>query len=143
MVTFDEIPTPAAVVDLDRLDGNLQRMQDYADDHGLRLRPHIKTHKARWLAGEQVRLGATGVTVATPIEAVEIGTAAPEILVAYPAIGPRATALADLLPDVEASILVGLDSELAVGSRPLSARKASTIPWASSSRWTWGCAAAV
>lgn len=116
MVTFDEIPTPAALVDLDRLDANLHRVQEYADDHGLRLRPHIKTHKARWLAEEQIRLGAAGVTVATPIEAAEVGTAAPEILVAYPAIGRRATALADLLPGLEASALVGLDSELAVAS---------------------------
>ena len=131
MHTFDEIPTPAAVVDLDRLDANLRRMQEYADTHGLRLRPHIKTHKARWIAEEQVRLGAAGVTVATPIEAAEVGTAAPETLVAYPPFGPRARALAGVIagtqgetepdagPDAGArptDFLVGLDSIEAVES---------------------------
>ena len=127
--TYDEIPTPAALVDLDRLDANLRRMQEYADTHGLRLRPHIKTHKARWIAEEQVRVGATGVTVATPVEAAEIGTAAPEVLVAYPPFGPRADALADVIADARAAdadarvpgnagtdFLVGLDSTAAVDS---------------------------
>lgn len=118
MHTYGELPTPAAVVDLDTLDANLRRMQDYTESHGLRLRPHIKTHKARWIAEEQVRLGAAGVTVATPIEAAEIGTAAPEALVAYPPLGPRAAALAEVIADAESDnrgdpvtdFLVGLDS---------------------------------
>ncbi len=97
MHTLHELPTPAAVVDLDRLEANLSRMQRYADQHGLALRPHTKTHKARWIATEQVGLGAVGVTVATPIEAAEIGAAAPETLVAYPAFGPRADALAEVM----------------------------------------------
>jgi D-serine deaminase-like pyridoxal phosphate-dependent protein len=110
MHTIRDIPTPAAVVDLDRLDANLRRMQDYVDAHGLRLRPHVKTHKSRWIAEEQVRLGAAGVTVATPVEAAEIGTAAPEMLVAYPPVGLRATALAELAAVTDVPILVGLDS---------------------------------
>ncbi|MFW5947384.1 MAG: alanine racemase [Gemmatimonadota bacterium] len=122
MRTLDELPTPAAVVDLDRLAANLRRMQDYVDVHGLRLRPHIKTHKARWIAQEQVRLGAVGVTVATPIEAAEIGPAAPEVLVAYPAFGPRAEALARVIARQQsddgapADFLAGLDSVDAVRS---------------------------
>ena len=30
-----ELPTPAALVDLERVDANLRRMQQYADQHGL------------------------------------------------------------------------------------------------------------
>jgi D-serine deaminase-like pyridoxal phosphate-dependent protein len=52
-----ELATPAAVVDLSRLEANLDRMQRYADGHGLGLRPHTKTHKARWLGEAQVRRG--------------------------------------------------------------------------------------
>ncbi|MGK7311455.1 MAG: alanine racemase [Candidatus Longimicrobiales bacterium M2_2A_002] len=118
MPPLHDLPTPAALVDLDRLDANLRRMQDYADGHGLRLRPHIKTHKARWIAEEQLRLGATGLTVATPVEAARIGTAAPETLVAYPPFGPRADALAAVIaeaPDAT-DFLVGLDSVAAVDS---------------------------
>lgn len=116
MHTLREIPTPAAVVDLDRLAANLRRMQNYVDAHGLRLRPHIKTHKSRWIAEEQVRLGAAGVTVATPVEAAEIGASAPEMLVAYPLFGPRAVAIAALAGETGADIVVGLDSADAVTS---------------------------
>ena len=41
---------------------NLRRAQDYADAHGLKLRPHIKTHKIPELARRQLELGAVGIT---------------------------------------------------------------------------------
>ena len=44
-MTF-ELETPIPLVDLDRLDRNIDRMAKYAAAHGLGLRPHIKTHKA-------------------------------------------------------------------------------------------------
>jgi D-serine deaminase-like pyridoxal phosphate-dependent protein len=111
---LDELPTPAAVVDLERLAANLDRMQRYADEHGLGLRPHTKTHKARWLGAEQVGRGAVGLTVATPMEARRVGTAAPEILVAYPALGARARAVATVA--AERPTLVALDSVEAVAA---------------------------
>lgn len=107
-----DLATPTAIVDLDRLEANLARMQAYVDEHELRLRPHTKTHKARWLAEEQARRGAAGVTVATPVEARRMAGAAPELLVAYPALGPRAEAIAAVA--AETPTLVGLDSVEAV-----------------------------
>ncbi|MBK1696597.1 D-TA family PLP-dependent enzyme [Rhodovibrio salinarum] len=56
------VETPAAVVDLDRVEANLARAQAYADAHRLRLRPHIKTHKLPRFARRQVALGAVGIT---------------------------------------------------------------------------------
>jgi D-serine deaminase-like pyridoxal phosphate-dependent protein len=112
MEPFADIPTPAAVVDLDRTDANLDRMQAYVDAHKLRLRPHTKTHKAPWLAREQIRRGATGLTVATPIEAERIGPETDDLLVAYPALGRRAERLAALAR--HRRLLVGLDSAVAV-----------------------------
>lgn len=106
------LPTPAAVVDLDRMHANLRRMQSYVDGHALRLRPHNKTHKARWLAAEQVALGAAGITVATPAEADALGDAAPEVLIAHPPLGPRAAQVARLA--ARGSTLVALDSVEAV-----------------------------
>ncbi|MBN9026294.1 MAG: alanine racemase, partial [Rhizobiales bacterium] len=50
------------MVDLDRAEANLQRAQDYADAHGVRLRPHIKTHKLPFFAKRQLELGAIGIT---------------------------------------------------------------------------------
>ena len=60
--TIDDLDTPAVLIDLDRVEANLRRAQDYADAHGLRLRPHIKTHKIPEFARRQVELGAVGIT---------------------------------------------------------------------------------
>jgi D-serine deaminase-like pyridoxal phosphate-dependent protein len=56
-----DLDTPCAVVDLDVMENNLRRCQTYLDRHGLRLRPHIKTHKIPEFAHLQIRLGAKGV----------------------------------------------------------------------------------
>ncbi len=110
--SVEEIRTPAAVVDLERMEANLRRMQDYVDGHRLQLRPHTKTHKAAWIGAAQVSLGARGLTVATPVEAERVGRAAPELLVAYPALGARANAIAAVAQ--ERPTLVALDSVEAV-----------------------------
>lgn len=57
-----DIDTPALLIDLDIVARNLKAAQDYADAHGLRLRPHVKTHKLPRFARDQVALGAVGVT---------------------------------------------------------------------------------
>ena len=51
-----DIDTPAVVIDLDRVEANLARAQAYADANGLRLRPHVKTHKFSSLARKQMKL---------------------------------------------------------------------------------------
>ena len=56
-----DLDTPCAVVDLDIMENNLRRCQTSLDRHGLRLRPHIKTHKIPEFAHMQIRLGAKGV----------------------------------------------------------------------------------
>ncbi len=109
---LDELHTPAGVVELDVMASNLDRMQRYVDEHGLGLRPHTKTHKARWLGEEQVGRGAVGLTVATPVEAEGVGAAADEVLVAYPALGHRARAVAEVAGARQT--LVALDSVEAV-----------------------------
>ncbi|KKB13774.1 alanine racemase [Devosia geojensis] len=58
-----DVDTPAVLIDLDRVEANLKRTQDYADAHGVRLRPHIKTHKLPRFAKRQIELGAIGITV--------------------------------------------------------------------------------
>jgi D-serine deaminase-like pyridoxal phosphate-dependent protein len=63
------IDTPALVIDLDALDRNLSAMADFAREHGLRLRPHAKTHKSAWIARRQIELGAVGVCVQKTSEA--------------------------------------------------------------------------
>jgi len=84
----EEIETPALVVDLAVMESNLRRVADYTARHGLRLRPHTKTHKSPRIARRQLELGAAGLTVAKVGEAEVMMDAAPsDLLVAYPVIG--------------------------------------------------------
>ena len=88
MPPLSEIETPALLVDLDILDRNLQRVAGYAAQHGLRLRPHTKTHKSVMLAKRQLELGAAGLTVAKVSEAeVMLGAEPADLLVAFPIVG--------------------------------------------------------
>jgi D-serine deaminase-like pyridoxal phosphate-dependent protein len=60
--TVDEIDTPAVLIDLDRAERNIARAQAAADKAGVKLRPHIKTHKLPFFARKQVEAGAVGIT---------------------------------------------------------------------------------
>lgn len=57
-----DLDTPAVIIDRRVVEANLRRAQDYADAHGLKLRPHIKTHKLPLLAKRQIELGAIGIS---------------------------------------------------------------------------------
>jgi D-serine deaminase-like pyridoxal phosphate-dependent protein len=110
---LDDVLTPAAVVDLDRMSANLERMAAYAREHGLALRPHIKTHKSPYLAAEQIRLGAAGVTVAQLHEAQVMAAVTDDILLAHPPVGaPKLSRLFELPADVR--VTVALDSAAAL-----------------------------
>ncbi|HTY36235.1 MAG TPA: alanine racemase [Bacteroidota bacterium] len=63
-----ELPTPALLLDQGILERNLTRMQDRANNFGVNLRPHIKTHKCIEIANHQLELGARGITVSTLFE---------------------------------------------------------------------------
>ncbi len=80
--------TPALLVDLDRVERNIASLQRYCDDHGLHLRPHVKTHKLPALAQRQVEAGAVGIACQKLGEA-EVMAAAGlrDILVTYPIVG--------------------------------------------------------
>ncbi len=93
-----DLETPVPVVDLDRLTDNLDRMAAYAALHGLALRPHVKTHKARRIAADQVRLGAVGLTCATPREMEAMADVAGDLLLAHPPLGPAKLARRVTLP---------------------------------------------
>jgi D-serine deaminase-like pyridoxal phosphate-dependent protein len=67
-VRWENIATPALVLDLDKLEGNLNRMAEHSKAAGLALRPHVKVHKCPEISKRQVALGALGVTAATMAE---------------------------------------------------------------------------
>lgn len=64
-----DLPTPAAVVDLDVVERNCERMASRAHDLGVALRPHVKTHKCVEAARLQVRGHFGGICVSTLAEA--------------------------------------------------------------------------
>jgi D-serine deaminase-like pyridoxal phosphate-dependent protein len=87
-VPVAELETPALVVDLDVLERNLARVASYADEHGLALYPHAKTHKTVEIARKQLDAGAGGLTVAKSEEAAifarELGV---PLVLHYPIVG--------------------------------------------------------
>lgn len=121
----NDLPTPALVVDAAIARRNIKRMADYAAAHGLRLRPHTKTHKSKRLARLQIEAGAAGLTVAKAGEAEEMGEASADLLVAYPALDParvrRLAALARI-----ASVRVAVDSGTAIAALAAAATAART-----------------
>jgi len=84
-VDLTSLRTPCVLVDLDRVERNLERMQSAATARRLRLRPHAKTHKSIALAREQIARGAVGICCAKLGEA-EVFAAAgiDDIRVPYP-----------------------------------------------------------
>ena len=107
--TVDDLETPAAVIDLDRLDRNLERVAGYAAEHELGLYPHTKTHKTLEIAARQLELGARGLTVAKSEEAEGFAELGAPLLVHYPVVGAakveRIVALAERVP-----VTVAVDS---------------------------------
>ncbi|MDD2206668.1 MAG: alanine racemase [Aminobacterium sp.] len=59
-----DIDTPSLLVDLDVMERNLHWMQQKAQNAGVSLRPHIKTHRTPDIAKKQLIAGAKGITVA-------------------------------------------------------------------------------
>lgn len=59
---IEDLETPVAVIDLDRLEANIVRLQTYLDEHRIANRPHIKTHKIPHIAHMQLAAGASGIT---------------------------------------------------------------------------------
>src|SRR5690242_989847 len=77
--------TPYLVVDVARLDANLDRVATAARAAGVALRPHAKTHKTLEIARRQLAAGAVGLTVATVGEAeVMVAGGVEDVFVAYP-----------------------------------------------------------
>jgi D-serine deaminase-like pyridoxal phosphate-dependent protein len=69
IVQIQAIPTPAALIEIDRLQGNCDRMLEHVHALGSRLRPHMKTLKSIEAARLAVDPRHGGIAVATMNEA--------------------------------------------------------------------------
>ncbi len=98
MATVHDLETPSVLIDLGRMEANIHRMQDYCNQHGLKFRPHIKTHKIPEIAQMQLAAGAVGIACQKLTEAqIFIDEGINDIQIPYNIVGPQKTArLADL-----------------------------------------------
>ncbi|MEP7383781.1 MAG: alanine racemase [Gemmatimonadota bacterium] len=118
---IEQLETPAALVDLDILAQNMDRMAEYSALHGLSLRPHVKTHKSPRIAAEQLRLGAIGLSCATPRELEVMADVTNDLLLAYPLLGAPKLARVLSLP-LNVQLTVAVDSMIAVDALAATAR---------------------
>lgn len=82
------LDTPTALVDMQTVRRNIIDMVNGLNKYGINHRPHIKTHKSSYLAKEQLRLGAKGITAAKLDEAEAMAAAGiDDIFIAFPQIG--------------------------------------------------------
>lgn len=58
---IEDIDTPALILDLDVMERNIKRLQAYLKSHGIKNRPHVKTHKIPAIAHMQLEAGAVGI----------------------------------------------------------------------------------
>ncbi|WP_061164926.1 DSD1 family PLP-dependent enzyme [Caballeronia temeraria] len=96
-MNLEQLDTPAAIIDIARMQHNIDRMQTRMNALGVTFRPHVKTTKCADVVRAQIAAGARGITVSTLKEAEEFFAAGvTDILYAVgmvPAKLPRAMAL--------------------------------------------------
>ena len=63
-IKITEIDTPSIVVDLNIAEDNIKKMQSFANDNNVSMRPHSKTNKSPFCAKKQVDAGAIGICCA-------------------------------------------------------------------------------
>jgi D-serine deaminase-like pyridoxal phosphate-dependent protein len=84
----DDLGTPAVVIDLDRMEANIDRLQGYMDKHRIANRPHIKTHKVPQIARRQMQAGAVGICCQKLSEAiVMVNAGLTDVLIPYNILG--------------------------------------------------------
>jgi D-serine deaminase-like pyridoxal phosphate-dependent protein len=127
-VKVADLDTPALIIDMDRVQTNIDEMALRARESGVRLRPHTKTHKMPEFARLQVDAGASGITCAKVGEAeVMVAAGFDDILIAYPVLGVEKLARLQALRE-RARILVSLDSlEVAMGLGALGVATAQPV----------------
>lgn len=101
-------------------------MAAYVTLHGLRLRPHVKTHKSPRIAAEQLRLGAAGLTCATLREAEIMSEVCDDLLIAYPPVGAARLERIARLPE-NVQVTVAVDDAHALDALGLAARLGGRI----------------
>jgi D-serine deaminase-like pyridoxal phosphate-dependent protein len=116
-----EYGTPCAVIDMDRVERNIARIQAACDAAGIAHRPHIKTHKNPMLAQLQIKAGARGITCQKLGEAEVMADAGIDnILISYNLLGDEKMARLAAL-QAKANVTVAADNSVVVADLPKAA----------------------
>src|SRR4051812_47537314 len=116
-----EYGTPCAVIDMDRVERNIARIQAACDAAGVANRPHIKTHKSPLLAQMQVKAGARGITCQKLGEAEIMAEAGiDDILISYNLLGEEKMARLGAL-QAKANMTVAADNSVVIADLPKAA----------------------
>jgi D-serine deaminase-like pyridoxal phosphate-dependent protein len=123
---INELDTPVLTVDLDALEENLERYQRYFTEHGIGLRPHIKTHKTVAIAHMQMRRGAIGLCCQKIGEAEVMvnGGLDQDILIPYNIVGAKKLDRLTALAKRAQKLTVSVDSTYTVEGLSAAAQKA-------------------
>ena len=109
------VETPALIVREEVALRNIDRFQRHCDDNGLKLRPHVKTHKCIHFAKAQVAAGATGITCQKIGEAeVMVDGGIHDILIAYNILGDGKLERLRSLAERTKALSVVADNDLVV-----------------------------
>ena len=85
---IDELDTPCIVVDLEIAEANIAKLQAAANEMGVDVRPHFKTHKSPYWARKQIAAGAIGICAAKVGEAeVMVEAGVPDVMITNQVIG--------------------------------------------------------
>jgi len=103
--SLDNLLTPTLLLDVDRMQSNIQAMQAVCDAHGVDLRPHIKTHKMIEAGRHQLAAGAKGFVSAKLSEAEALlPSGVRSVFIAHSLVGaaqaPRLRKLAESLDEL-------------------------------------------
>ncbi len=113
--------TPAVLIDLDRVERNIAKLQAACDAAGVANRPHIKTHKSPLLAKLQREAGARGITCQKLGEAEVMAEAGfDDILISYNILGEEKLGRLAALMQC-ARMVVAADNPVTVAGLPRAA----------------------
>jgi D-serine deaminase-like pyridoxal phosphate-dependent protein len=94
---IDNIDSPSIVLYEERLDSNLKKMLEMADNDASKLMPHVKTNKMPKVIRKMISLGITNFKASTIAEAeMAAREGASSVLIAHQLVGPKIQRFANL-----------------------------------------------
>lgn len=130
MTSLTELASPSLLVDVNRLQHNIEAMAQTMAAPGVSLRPHAKTSKCLPVLQRQLAAGAAGFTCSTPAEVTMLAAAGiSNLLWAHLPVGPVKVAFA-VAAAREHGLVVALDSlDAAAPLAAAAAREGVQVPF--------------